>query len=308
MPCVCYVSKKFGAAAMSVIDKVNAIITEYAAQGYTLTLRQTFYALVSRGLLPNAQKEYKRLGDIVSDARMAGLIDWEAIVDRTRHVRKNAHWDGPSDIVKACAQQFQIDKWKGQPEYCEVYVEKDALIGVVEPVCSSLDVPCLSCRGYASQSEVWSSAMRLLAQVMEGQKVTVFHLSDHDPSGIDMSRDLQERFDTFTRWPDEMPDEKRIVVKRIALTMAQVKQYNPPPNPAKETDSRFTGYRSQYGNKSWELDALDPKTLTALIVKHVKSVRTEKLWSAKVAEEKKHKAALEDVAMELEDKEEKSDG
>jgi len=306
MPCICYVSKKFGAKSKVVIDNTNAIIAEYAAQGFTLTLRQCYYQHVARGLLPNAQKEYKRLGDIISDARMAGLIDWEAIVDRTRHVRQNSHWGGPSEIVKSCAEQFAIDKWAGQPRYCEVYVEKDALIGVIEPVCSALDVPCLSCRGYASQSEVWSASQRLLGHVKSGQKVTVFHLSDHDPSGIDMSRDLQERFDTFADWMGD-DKQKRITVQRIALTMAQVHQYNPPPNPAKETDSRFTGYRSKFGDKSWELDALDPKTLTALINKHVKSVRDTGLWNAKVFIENEHKVELAKIAAKLAKKEDSDD-
>lgn len=305
MPKICYVSKRFSGKSRAVIDDSNAIIAEYEAQGFTLTLRQLFYQHVSRGSLPNTQKDYKRLGDIINDARMAGQVDWEAIVDRTRHVRKNPHWNGPSEIVKSAAQQFQIDKWEGQPEYCEVYVEKDALIGVIEPVCSALDVPCLSCRGYASQSEVWSASQRLLEHVKAGQKVTVFHLSDHDPSGIDMSRDLQGRFDTFADWVDD--ENKRITVERIALTMAQVKHYNPPPNPAKETDSRFVGYRQQFGDKSWELDALDPKTLTALIAKHVKSVRDDRKWTVKVAIENGHKQQLEAIAKKLAKKEESDD-
>jgi len=307
MPLIAYQHKRFSAKSAVVIRSANQIIAEYAAQGFTLSLRQIYYQHVARGLLPNAQKEYKRLGDIISDARMAGLIDWEAIVDRTRHVRQNSHWSGPSEIVRSAAKQFQIDKWEGQPEYCEVYVEKDALIGVIEPVCSALDVPCLSCRGYASQSEVWSASQRLLEHVKAGQKVTVFHLSDHDPSGIDMSRDLQARFDTFADWMGD-DEQKRITVQRIALTMQQVRQYNPPPNPAKETDSRITGYRSKFGSKSWELDALDPKTLTALINKHVKGVRDQKLWNAKVFIENEHKAELEKIAAKLAKKEGEDDG
>ena len=299
MPKIAYVSKRFGGRARAVINNSNDIISEYKAQGFDLTLRQLFYVHVSRGQLPNKQSEYKRLGDIINDARMAGQVDWEAIVDRTRHVRKNSHWNGPSEIVKSCAEQFQIDKWAGQPKYCEVYVEKDALIGVVEPICSALDVPCLSCRGYASQSEVWSSAQRLIGHLKQGQKVTVFHLSDHDPSGLDMSRDLQDRFDKFSDWCGG----DRIKVERIALTMAQVKHYNPPPNPAKETDSRFAGYRSQFGDKSWELDALDPKTLTALIAKHVKSVRDDRRWTLRVAIENGHKQELEVIAGKLAKKE-----
>ena len=152
MPRIEYVAKRFGAASKAVIDRVNIIIGEYAAQGFTLTLRQAYYALVSRGLLPNKQKEYKRLGSIINDARLAGLVDWSAIVDRTRHVNKNSHWNSPAEIVRACAEQFQIDKWENQDNYVEVAIEKDALLGIIEPVCRALDVAYFSCRGYTSQT------------------------------------------------------------------------------------------------------------------------------------------------------------
>lgn len=117
---ICYQKKNFTADVLAVIDKANVILREYAAQGYDLTLRQLYYQFVSRALIPNKDKEYKRLGSIVNDARLAGLIDWSHITDRTRNLKSNAHWDSPKDIVDTCSRQFQLDKWKTQDNYVEV--------------------------------------------------------------------------------------------------------------------------------------------------------------------------------------------
>ena len=127
MPKLAYVSKDFSAKSLATIDLANRIIDEYRAQGYTLTLRQLYYQFVARDLIPNRVQEYKRLGSVVNDARLAGLIDWEAIEDRTRNLRSLAHWTSPDSIVEACASQYRIDKWARQPVRVEVWIEKEAL-------------------------------------------------------------------------------------------------------------------------------------------------------------------------------------
>lgn len=183
MPKVCYVRKAFREATLALIEVANDIIQEYAAQGFDLTLRQLYYQLVARDLIPNTQREYKRLGSIVNDARLAGLIDWDHIVDRTRFLRRLSHWDGPEDIVKACADQFRVDKWQNQPVRVEVWIEKDALVGVIEGVCNELDVPYFSCRGYTSQSEMWGASLRLGSYSLKKQTPIILHFGDHRPIG-----------------------------------------------------------------------------------------------------------------------------
>lgn len=152
MPKIRYQQKSFRADSLEVIEQANAIIEIYAAQGFDLTLRQLFYQFVSRGLIPNKDSEYKRLGSIINDARLAGLIDWEHITDRTRNLRGNAHWEQPQDIMRSAAYSFAIDKWADQDYRPEVWIEKDALVGVIEGVCKTLDIDFFSCRGYTSQS------------------------------------------------------------------------------------------------------------------------------------------------------------
>jgi len=271
-------------SGLSLIGHVNAIIAEYETAGYSLTLRQVYYQLVSRDLIENSEKSYKHVGSLVSNGRLAGLISWQAIEDRTRALRRLPHWDAPAEIVKSAAKQYRRDLWEGQSRYCEVWVEKDALIGIVEQAAERLDCPCFSCRGYTSQSEMWGAAMRFVEKSGNGRECVLIHLGDHDPSGIDMTRDIRERLAMFGASVD---------VKRIALNMPQIEEYNPPPNPAKETDTRAAGYIAKYGNSSWELDALEPRALDALITAAIKSSLDQKKYSRAI---KKQEAERKSIA------------
>lgn len=287
MPKICYVERKFSASSQEMIDHANTIIEEYAAQGYDLTLRQLYYQFVSRDLIPNNQQSYKRLGSIINDARLAGLIDWSRLVDRTWNLHALSHWSSPSEIVSACANQYRIDKWATQPHRIEVWIEKEALAGVFERVCDELDVPFFSCRGYTSQSEMWAAGQRLKGIVKRKQKPIILHFGDHDPSGVDMTRDITDRLALFMGG---------VRLERLALNMDQIQQYQPPPNPAKTTDARAEGYIAKYGDDSWELDALEPDVLANLVRDFVLNVRVETRWKAAEAKERKAKAQLAAVA------------
>lgn len=288
MPKICYREKSFSADRQDKIEKANTIIEEYKEQGFELTLRQLYYQFVSRGYIANNQREYKNLGDVINDARLAGLVDWLAIVDRTRHLESLGHWTSPSEIVSACASQFRIDKWATQPRRIEVWIEKDALVGVIEKVCKELDVAYFSCRGYTSQSEMWSAAMRLGQYEKQHQSPLVLHFGDHDPSGIDMTRDIRARLEEFNR--------SSIELRRLALNMPQVKKYNPPPNPAKLTDSRCAGYIAEHGDESWELDALEPRVIDRLIRTEVEKELDKDAWKAACEAEKQHREQLQAVS------------
>jgi hypothetical protein len=276
MPKICYTPKRFSSDRLQVIDTANQILDDYHAQGYDLTLRQLYYQFVSRGLIPNRDAEYKKLGDTINDGRLAGLIDWERIEDRTRNLRALSHWNSPQEIIETCAGQFRVNLWETQHNYVEVWVEKDALVGVLQVACEPLDVPYFSCRGYVSQSEMWVAGMRILAQLRLGKDATVLHLGDHDPSGVDMTRDINDRLNLFIRHHLRVPHDFK--VDRIALTMEQIQGYNPPPNPAKITDSRSASYIDKYGDESWELDALEPAILAHLIQERAGVLRDERAW------------------------------
>lgn len=272
MPLIRYENLTFKPDTQLVIDQANEIIAEYEAQGYDLTLRQLYYQFVSRDLVPNTQKSYNRLGDIVSKGRRAGLIDWNAIIDRTRNLQRDSTWEKPADIVKAVSEQFMFDWWKEQSTYVECWFEKDALMGVFERIASEFRVPFFSCRGYTSDSEVWSAARRLRQKSqMYGKDIVILHFGDHDPSGLDMTRDIGDRLRLF--------GARDVDVRRLALNMDQVDQYEPPPNPAKITDSRFEAYQAEHGDESWELDALDPATLHDLVRSELETIIDPDQWA-----------------------------
>lgn len=285
---IAYISKKFRPDSLDTIAVANQIVEEYRAQGYDLTLRQLYYQMVARDFIPNHERSYKNLGNLIADARLAGLLDWSAIEDRTRNLRGLPHWSNPQEIVRAAVQSYRIDKWWGQPYRPEVWVEKDALVGVVGPACDRLDVPYFSCRGYTSASEMWRGGQRMLRHLQAGQTPIVFHLGDHDPSGIDMTRDILDRLELFVGQP--------IRLTRLALNYDQVLTYNPPPNPTKLSDSRANGYIDKHGRQSWELDALSPTTIGDLITAAVLGVRDDARWNERVALEETQREALREAA------------
>lgn len=251
------------------IELAEAICVDYADQGYDLTLRQLYYQLVARDIIPNQQKAYKSLGETINNARLGGMIDWDHIVDRTRNLRGHSYWNDPESIISSAAYSFRKNPWIHQDHHLEVWVEKEALAGVISRAAGEWDVNWFSCRGYVSQSEMWGAARRLGLEASRGKRVTILHLGDHDPSGIDMTRDIRDRLELFTLTDFGMAAADRLTVKRIALNMDQIEAFNPPPNPAKTTDSRYGAYIDAYGDESWELDALDPATLHALITDHI---------------------------------------
>jgi hypothetical protein len=290
MPCICYQYKNFKDEKLELIDHINTVVEEYMEQGYTLTLRQLYYQLVARGIIENSQRSYKNTGVLINDARLAGLIDWSSLEDRTRNLKRLSHWESPEEIIKSASSQYKKDLWATQDYHLEVWVEKEALAEVVERACIPWDIPFFCCRGYVSQSEMWQASQRLIDYAKQGKYCKIIHLGDHDPSGIDMSRDIEERLTMFGTHDYGLFSDKFLGLSRIALNMDQIKLFNPPPNPAKITDTRCKSYMENYGDESWELDALEPKVIRKLIDDEVSIYANEEIMDSikeRVAQEKK---------------------
>lgn len=282
----CFIEKNFTSKVREVIAKANLIIDEYQLLDMRLTLRQLYYQFVSRDWLKNNQRNYDNLGTVVSNARLAGLIDWDAIEDRTRRLRGLNTYLNPADCIETAAQGYFIDLWEGQETRPEVWIEKDALLGVIERPCLRYQVDYFACRGYASQSELYNAGKRIKARRdNEGQNTIVLHFGDHDPSGMDMTRDNCDRLSLFA--------EGYVEVKRLALNFDQVKQYDPPPNPTKLSDSRANAYMAEYGPDSWELDALDPKVMDKIVEDNIMQFIDRELWDERLKVFKNDKTKLE---------------
>lgn len=231
------------------LERINTILEEYRNDGYVLTLRQLYYQLVSKDIIPNNDREYAKLSNILKKGRMAGIVDWSAIEDRVR-VPKLPYWvRDVQHAIQDTIEQYRVDRMQGQQRNIEIWVEKDALSNVLFRVTSKYHIWLMVNRGYSSISAMYDAHRRLRSGDV------ILYFGDHDPSGKDMVRDIRERMEEFGREVDVRP---------VALTMEQIRRFNPPPNPAKITDPRAKWYIREYGRTSWELDALPPRELIRL--------------------------------------------
>jgi hypothetical protein len=283
-----FISKRFNTRTLKTIATADAIVSEYQKQGFVLTLRQLYYQFVARGLIENKQSEYKRLANIVSEARLAGLIDWAGLDDITRKLKDFETFLNPTDAIEERAANYLENLHADQPTIPEVWIEKDALVGVIGPVCSRWRLPHFGCRGYASQSAQYEAGKRFARRLRNGQRTMILHLGDHDPSGIDMTRDNEERISLFSRFGVE--------VRRLALNMEQVEEFDPPPNPAKEADSRFAAYVERFGESSWELDALNPETIDGIIDAAVQDVIDVEAFRESESREAHNRDTMQEIA------------
>ena len=329
-----YITKKFKPETLDVIEKANFVCAEYLRGGLSITLRQLYYQFVARGWLANNDRNYKRLGSICADARMAGAMDWDYLIDRTRNLQSPNIWSGPQQILNGAARGYLTDRWALQPTRVQVWIEKDAGIGTIEGVCARNDIPYFSCRGYTSLSEIHAAAQRIRGILEDGKDVRILHIGDHDPSGLDMSRDIEDRLfeliesDQARLAVDEAQRQAiaeglivkniprpewitrareasmklsagwgELTVERIALTLGQVEEYNPPPNPAKQTDIRYRRYVEETGlDESWELDALPPDAVQDLIQEKIDEHRDQEAWDLATEEMEDEREVLTKIA------------
>ncbi len=307
------------------LQLVNSIIEEYRRQGYTLTLRQLYYQLVSKDIIANKLSEYSKLSTLPTQGRMAGIVDWDAIEDRVRKPHILASWDNPGEILQVAAEQFRMDRMKGQGVYLEMWVEKDALSEILKKSTNRYGVPVMVNRGYSSTTAMHDAFERMKDHILAERKVVILYLGDHDPSGMDMVRDIKDRLKEFfigyqrtSAIENEMNEQDATAlgqengcwalqfdehcdIQRIGLNMPQIRQYRPPPNPAKVTDPRAKAYIEEFGITSWEVDALKPEILHALVQSAVKEHLDESQYQAMLKEEKQHKIKLKTLIKSLED-------
>lgn len=284
------------------LKEIVDITNLYLKQNITLTNRQLYYQLVARGIIPNADKIYKRICTFLTDARYGGLIDWEAIEDRGRTPEKHSEWDNIKELIESAVSSYRLPRWQDQDYYIELFCEKQAMESVLKPIADKYHIYFGYNKGYSSASTMYELAQRIKEKIKEGKKAIVFYLGDHDPSGLDMIRDISERINEFLTKGDNEPlyeDDFEFEVVPLALNMQQIRQYNPPPNPAKITDPRAKGYIEEFGNKSWELDALEPKVLIQITEKGIQQYIDLTKYHDWIDRENQEKKALEEFGDKL---------
>lgn len=273
-------------STLDTIERVNEVLDRAAADNVRMTVRSIYYKFVKNGWIPNADREYKNLGTAIDAGRMNGLISWDAIEDMERSLYGINTSPAPEALLEGLDEKFHLDLWADQDWRPEVWVEKKGMVGVISAICNELRVDFFPCKGYNSQTEAYKAGRRMARYIRKGQRPIVFHLGDHDPSGLDMTRDNRERLELFAGVP--------VTVVRLALNMDQIEELQPPENPAKTTDIRITSYARYMFNHgyedpkelpSWEVDALEPTYIRDLIRDNVDRLRDEERWSAALARE-----------------------
>lgn len=268
----------------NLIKMANEILEEYTEQGYKLTLRQVYYQLVARGLISNEVREYSKLSKTLVIGRMNGLIDWNMIEDRLRTPYLTYAVDSIHEAIQDTINYYKLDRQEGQPIHIELWTEKDAVSNILKKSSQYFHIRLLVNRGYSSCSAMYE-AYRRMTQVEK--PILIIYIGDFDPSGLDMIRDIADRLSEF--------GVKEFCVLPVALTMKQIEEYKPPPNPAKITDPRANWYISEYGDKSWELDALKPDVLHEITQNSILANLDVLQFKKILSKEKQDKAKLKRI-------------
>lgn len=257
---IIYTTKRLSKKRRDMINKIDNIISEYSAKGIQLTVRQCYYQCVSRGIMHNNSASYTKISELIADGRLAGLLDWDAIEDRTRYTRENSHWISPKEIIDDAVEMYQIDTRATQPIYVECWIEKDSLVSILEETCRRLDVPCCSCRGFPSITMLHEASQRF----QEHDHSVLLYAGDHDPSGLTIPESIKKAFNQFGVDVD---------FRRIGITLDQIASLDLVPFPAKVQDKNFKKYVETTGQfQAWELDALPPEMLSAMFENEINSL------------------------------------
>jgi hypothetical protein len=239
-------------------EAIREDLARIVAEIQPCTVRQAYYQATVQGVIRKTDAGYRRVVELLVELRIAGAIPWGQLVDNTRYMRKPVSHHSLLDAADRWARTYRRDLLTARDQNVEVWLEKDALSGVIEPVTVEYDVPLMCCRGYPSLTYVHDAAERIAAHAEVGNATTVYYLGDHDPSGRDIDRNLEARLRQFA-------PEVELSFARIAVTAEQILAWSLPSRPTKTTDSRARGFDGD----SVELDAIHPADLRDLVRRHV---------------------------------------
>jgi len=256
-----------------------------------LTLRQIYYRLVADHNYPNKRSSYNQLSSQLVRAREQGEVDESRIEDRTRSfLGGDAGWKSPDDFADF-VKDYWLDYWKhysrklwsDQDKFVVIWIEKDALSRVVARAADEYRVITAPSKGYASYTYIREA----ISKLPKDKEIIILHFSDHDSSGMDMTRDLSDRLRRYSG--------RHISVRRMALTYEQVQEYGLAPNPTKTTDTRAADYIAQYGMQCWELDAIEPKELMRLVTESIEQHLDKDQWQESLDQEEDDKEQLKET-------------
>ena len=244
------------AKSLRLLEQIKEVIEGY---DFALTLRQIYYQLVAKQIIPNEQKYYGQLSRLCVIGRDERMLPEDMFADRLRQIDKPSAWKNLKDFMVTVKWAYSKDKWIDQDKYIEIWTEKDALRGVIDTVTHAFGVGLLVVRGQVSRTAIYESYKRISKQVMDGKECHLYYFGDFDPSGLSIYDSLVERLERFG------PLGTDIHFERIALTADQIAEYNLPQDPAKQSDPNYRKFVAKYGDNVVELDSLPPDALRDLI-------------------------------------------
>ncbi|MBA7500252.1 hypothetical protein ES704_03007 [subsurface metagenome] len=262
------------------VYEVQQYLKECTQEGIIPTFRNVWYKLVAKQILPNLKTQYKYLSRIITDARIENIIPFEAFSDPERlhsvdyYLQHSfeSHIEYFFESLLDNLELFSFHTWENQPNYVEVWIEKNALFEQFKQVTRKRKVTLVSCKGYPSIT-ILSKASRRIKEELEKrniEKVVILYFGDYDPSGKDIPRHVCERLREVFELDFEM--------NLVALTSEQIEKYNLPSVPAKTSDTRTKNFLENYGDKSVELDALDFRVLRDIIDNTISKYYDESIY------------------------------
>jgi hypothetical protein len=270
------------------IRVLRSDLYEIVAAGQPMTVRQVFYRAVAAGLIDKTEAQYKTIGRLLVTMRRTGELPYDWIADGTRWMRKPRSFHHLDDAIARWQAEYRRALWDTQAHYIEIWLEKEALAGVLLPVTSYWDVPLMVTRGYPSLSYLFEAGKEIAG---EDRPVVIYYLGDHDPSGDDIARNVEERLRDFA--PAAI-----LTFVRLAVTAEQIVAYSLPTRPTKLTDSRTPSWK---GGGSVEVDAIDPEELRRLVEEAIRQHVDDGALDATLVAEESERALLSRVTASMPD-------
>lgn len=270
---------------LTLIDSINTVLSEIESR---MTIRQIFYQLATRNIVPLTKGGYTKVSRIATEGRRRGLISWDRIEDRVRRPHSVPAWDNLTEFKSDMIASYKKNIWTNQPKYFEVWLEKNALYGLIYPICAKYGITLQVITGYTSATAIYDASVGIGRFKPLQNNDTILYLGDCDPSGLDIERSIHDVF---------LDDhEIDINIKRVGLTSKQVRKYHLPPNISKKEDPRSSSYKHTI---SAELDALPPnilkRKLEKAIIKHLDIDAYNETMEQEKTELNKLRTSLRDV-------------
>ncbi len=262
-------------------DAILVIAAEYER----MSVRQLYYQLVARGVVPKTDTAYKRVCDASAQMRISGELPYRKIADGHRVRRGVFAHNGIQDALEDAQLMYRRNMWASQPHHIEIWSEKDALTGVIHPACDEYGVTYVATRGFPSITLRYETAAELLRI---GKPTRIFYFGDHDASGQQISDNLEAEL---------RQHGADVTVERIALHPAQVRAWSLPTRPGKHSDSRHKAFAAKYGDASVELDAVSPDMLTLLVRNAIVSQIDVDEWERMQEVEELERQTLASIAL-----------